>query len=381
VLGFDHTLSNGTDFTIWSAEPSFTARWVRNEKLTVDGGLWGQLRDIRQGAGANAAAGGLSAITGSLNKFYVGAAYLEALWRPTPRWLVRPGIRGDAYYDGTTTATSGDPRLTVRYKLFNRDIAGLPQSSDDSAVWLKASAGIYHQPPRFVLPLPGLDMLPLKYGLLQSYQTSLGAEIPLQHSFQFSVDGYFNYMDPTIFDLAVNATSVTTAPNRDLLPLGIPTQQMDVQQFIDRLTHPETGRAYGLEFLLRRQSKSGIFGWISYTISRSERLQGSQWIAYDFDRLQLLNLVVGMPLPRNWDLGLRAQYESGRPATTTAGYNAGRNDGYWRVDLRVDKRAVWRKWLLDFYVDITNVALLPEEIEPGTVIRYVLPTVGLRARF
>jgi hypothetical protein len=381
VLGFDHTLSNGTDFTIWSAEPSFTARWVRNEKLTVDGGLWGQLRDIQQGAGANAAAGGLSAITGSLNKFYVGAAYLEALWRPTPRWLVRPGIRGDAYYDGTTTATSGDPRLTVRYKLFNRDIAGLPQSSDDSAVWLKASAGIYHQPPRFVLPLPGLDMLPLKYGLLQSYQTSLGAEIPLQHSFQFSVDGYFNYMDPTIFDLAVNATSVTTAPNRDLLPLGIPTQQMDVQQFIDRLTHPETGRAYGLEFLLRRQSKSGIFGWISYTISRSERLQGSQWIAYDFDRLQLLNLVVGMPLPRNWDLGLRAQYESGRPATTTAGYNAGRNDGYWRVDLRVDKRAVWRKWLLDFYVDITNVALLPEEIEPGTVIRYVLPTVGLRARF
>jgi hypothetical protein len=159
------------------------------------------------------------------------------------------------------------------------------------------------------------------------------------------------------------------------------------------LTHPETGRAYGLEFLLRRQSKSGIFGWISYTISRSERFRPAMaatptmaatpaaWIPYDFDRLQLLNMVVGMPLPRNWDLGLRGQYEAGRPATTTAGYNAGRNDGYWRVDLRVDKRAVWRKWLLDFYVDITNVALLPEEIEPGTVIRYVLPTVGLRARF
>ena len=56
-------------------------------------------------------------------------------------------------------------------------------------------------------------------------------------------------------------------------------------------------------------------------------------------------------------------------------------DGYLRFDLRVDKRAVWQKWLLDFYVDITNVALLPEEIQPGTVIRYVLPTVGLRARF
>jgi hypothetical protein len=381
VLGYDHTFSTGTDFTIWSAEPSVSARWIQSEKLTLDGGLWGQLRDIRQGAAANAAAGPLAAITGSLEKFYVGSAYLEALWRPTPRLFIRPGLRGDAYNDGTTTATSADPRLTARYRLFNRELAGVPTSSDDSAVWLKASAGIYHQPPRFVLPLPGLDMLPLKYGLLRSYQTSLGAEIPLEHSFQFSVEGYFNYMDPTLFDLSVNSSSVITTPNATLVPTAIITQPLAEQMFIDRLTHPETGRAYGLEFLLRRQSKSGIFGWISYTISRSERLQGSQWIPYDFDRLQLLNMVVGMPLPRNWDLGLRGQYESGRPATTTAGYNAGRNSGYWRVDLRVDKRAVWRKWLLDFYVDVTNVALLPEEIQPGTVIRYVLPTVGLRARF
>jgi TonB family protein len=381
VLGYDHTFSMGTDFSIWSAEPSLTLRWVESEKLTLDGGLWGSLRDIVQGTGANAAAGALAEITSSLDKFYVGSGYLEALWRPTPRYLIRPGIRGDLYNDGTTSASSADPRLTVRYRLYDRDLPDVPVGSDDSAVWLKGSAGIYHQPPRFVLPLPGLDMLPLKYGLLQAYQTSLGVEIPLQNRFQLSVEGYFNYMDPTIFDLAVNATSVGTAPNTTLLPTSIVTQTMDAQQIIDRLTHPELGRAYGLEFLLRRQSKSGLFGWISYTISRSEREQGSQWVPYDFDRPQLLNLVVGMPLPRNWDLGLRGQYESGRPTTTTAGYNAGRNDGYWRIDLRVDKRAVWRKWLLDFYVDITNVALLPEEIEPGTVIRYVLPTAGLRARF
>ena len=41
----------------------------------------------------------------------------------------------------------------------------------------------------------------------------------------------------------------------------------------------------------------------------------------------------------------------------------------------------WRNWLLDFYVDVTNVALLPEEVQAGSVIRYVLPTVGLRGRF
>jgi hypothetical protein len=41
---------------------------------------------------------------------------------------------------------------------------------------------------------------------------------------------------------------------------------------------------------------------------------------------------------------------------------------------------VWRDWLLDFYVDVTNVALMPEEVAAGRVIRYVLPTVGLRGR-
>ena len=61
---------------------------------------------------------------------------------------------------------------------------------------------------------------------------------------------------------------------------------------------------------------------------------------------------------------LRLQYQSGKPTTTTAGYNAARGAGFVRFDVRVDKRVVWRSWLLDFYVDVTNVALLPEEVSP-----------------
>ena len=153
------------------------------------------------------------------------------------------------------------------------------------------------------------------------------------------------------------------------------------QDLVDRLTQPQLGRAYGGEILLRRQAKSGIFGWVSYTLSRSERMRDGQWVAYDFDRTHLVNVVAGLPLRRNWDLGLRLSYESGRPETITAGYNDARLTGYLRFDARIDKRAVWRSWLLDFYVDITNIALLPEEVQVGTVIRYVLPTVGLRGRF
>jgi TonB family protein len=380
VFGYDRSFSMGTDFSVWIAEPSISLRWVHSARLTLAAGVQGLFHDVNQGVGASPAANPLSAITAQLGRFYSASPYLEALWRPTPRLLIRPGVRADSYTDATTTASDIDPRLTVRYKLTERDLPDVPPGSDDSAVWLKGSAGIYHQPPRFVLPLPGLDMMPLKYGLLRSFQTSLGAEVPLAQRFTFSLEGFFNYMDPTVFDLAVNDASVITNANGTVAPNTLVTPPMDGQQIIDQLTKPQLGRAYGMEVLIRRQSKTGVFGWLSYTLSRSERQRGTAWVPYDFDRTHLVNLVAGLPLPRNWDIGFRWQYQSARPTTTTSGYNAARGAGYLRFDLRVDKRAVWRRWLLDFYVDITNVALLPEEATPGTVIRYVLPTVGLRGR-
>jgi hypothetical protein len=215
---------------------------------------------------------------------------------------------------------------------------------------------------------------------LRSFQTSLGVEVPLEDRFQLATEAYFNYMDPTIFDLSVNNATAGQDANAGLIPTTVVVNDRG-QEIIDRLTAPQLGRSYGLEVLLRRTAKSGIFGWVSYTLSRSERQRGPTWVPYDFDRSQLINVVAGLPLRRNWDIGLRLQYQSGKPETITAGYNAARTAGYVRFDLRVDKRAVWRSWLLDFYVDITNVALLPEEVQVGTVIRYVLPTVGLRGRF
>jgi TonB family protein len=381
VGGYDRTESMGTDFTIWSADPELKGRLEVDKTLALQAGITGDLRLLRPGANTNAAAGSLAAITSSLSSSQTGSVYFEGIWRPSPLWLIRPGVRGDIYHDDTATKPAFDPRLTVRYKLGERDLPDVAPGSDDAAVWLKGSTGLYHQPPRFVVPLPGLDMMPLKYGLLEAWQSSLGAEVPLGARFTLSTEAFYNYMNPTIFDLSTNAATIGTGANSTLIPTSIINMPDPGQMYIDRLTTPQTGRAYGLEFLLRRQAQNGVFGWISYTLSRSERDRNGVVAPYDYDRTHLLNLVVGVPLRRNWDLGLRAQYESGEPATTTYGYNTARADGYVRFDVRVDKRAVYRSWLLDFYVDITNVALMPEEITPGQTIRYVLPTVGFRGRF
>jgi hypothetical protein len=97
--------------------------------------------------------------------------------------LAPDGVRADVFADGETSKAAVDLRFTAlptRASPRRRST-----DSDDSVVWLKGSAGIYHQPPRFVLPLPGLDMMPLRFGLL----------------LVFFLLGFFNYMDPTIFDL------------------------------------------------------------------------------------------------------------------------------------------------------------------------------------
>ena len=382
VLGYDHTDSAGSNVATWVVEPSMRWSWRTGERLTLVSGLEGSFHDFVQGQASTVSPNAFSLATFSqgLTVLYQGTALAEALWRPTQRWLIRPGVREDVYYDKNVTRSGFDPRLTLRYKVGERNLPGLAPGSDNSAIWLKGAVGIYHQPPRFVLPLPGFDNLPLKYGMQKSIQSSLGVEAPLQEHFSLSLEGYFAYMDPTLFDLSVNSQNLNTTGNTSLIPLTTAAPEATAQQILDRLAKPNTGRAYGVEVLIRREAKSGLFGWLSYSLSRSERYRDGAWLPYDFDRTHLVNLVTGLRLPRNWDLGIRFQYQSGLPATTTYGYNTARASGYYRVDLRIDKRAVWQKWMLDFYIDLLNAAVLPEEVTPGTYIRYVLPTAGLRAR-
>lgn len=382
VTGYDHSISAGTDVSQLVVEPGARWRLTASDRLTVAAGLEGAVHRLDQGDSLSPLDElTVRELTRDLDSVTTGGGYLEALWRPTAALLIRPGIRSDTWYDGSDSKTGVDPRLTVRYRLATRSIENLDPESDASGLWLKASAGVYHQPPRFVLPLPGLDIMPLRYGLLRSIQTSLGVEVPLSSTASFTAEGFYNHLDPTVFDLAFNESAVNNAANTNLFPESSFPPETEVQELIDRLVQKQRGRAYGLELLLRRRAANGLFGWVSYTLSRSARRRDGAWAPYDFDRMHLLNLVAGLPLPRNWDVSLRLQYNSGKPATTTSGYNTARTDPTTRFDLRIDKRAVWNRWLLDFYVDVTNIAVLPEEVMPGAKLRYVLPTVGLRGRF
>jgi len=386
VLGRDRSLLDDsghqpTQFAAWVAEPSARLEWRPTASFTGALGIDGALHDSTAQVPVNRD-GSMdpfnSAVIRGAGRSYRASAFTEAVWRPNDDSLVRAGVRLDGYGDRTGSRVAVDPRLTVRYRLARRELDDVPPDSDDSSIWLKASTGIYHQPPRYVIPVPGLDELPVSYGLLRSIQSSLGVEVPLPGRLEVTAEGYYNHLDPTFFELALPKNNSVIAPLPSLFPVPGPASSDD--PYFDQLAVHAPGRAFGAELMARRKSTTGVYGWASYTLSLSERLLDGRWRPYDFDRTHLFNLVAGIPLGRNWDLGLRLQYQSGKPEPVL-GEAIARNAGYARFDLRFDKRAVWNRWILDFYVDITNVSVMPEEVRAGQTIRYALPTVGLRGRF
>ena len=112
-----------------------------------------------------------------------------------------------------------------------------------------------------------------------------------------------------MLDLSVNDPFPDDGPSTP--PGQVPQDPPDEEEDTIVLQR-SSGRSYGLELLIRRESTTGVFGWLSYTLSRSERNIDGRLRAFDFDRTHVLNLVAGIRLPRSWQLGLRTAYFSGR---------------------------------------------------------------------
>jgi TonB family protein len=301
------------------------------------------------------------------------AGYVEAEWKPTDRLLVVPGLRVD-WFDGTRELTA-DPRLTVRWGLTDQLLA-------------KAAVGLFHQEPTG-------DQLDIGFGnpALQTERAlhySLGAEYrPLPH-ISIDVTGFYKDM----WNMVGRSDAMITR-NGALVP--------------EVYNNGAKGRVYGADVLVRHELFENFFGWIAYTLSRSERRDpgSTSWRLFDFDQTHIFTALASYKLPRNWEVGLRWRYVTGKPYTpitgavfdsnldafvaTTGPTNSARMGAFHQLDLRIDKRWVYDGWMLNAYVDMQNAynRTNPEaytyrydyaqkEVAGGLP---VLPIFGLRAEF
>ncbi len=135
------------------------------------------------------------------------------------------------------------------------------------------------------------------------------------------------------------------------------------------------GRSYGFELFLQQNLTGNLFAVFSYTWFKSEFSgKDGKLIPTAWDNTNLISFVGGYKLPRNWELGVKYRYQGGAPYTPfdlvasqrnylTLGtgvldysqLNTQRLAAFNAMDVRVDKKWNYKKSLLDFYIDFTNV--------------------------
>jgi TonB family protein len=239
--------------------------------------------------------------------------------------------------------TAVDPRIALRWDATTR-------------VTLKAAFGIYHQAPtpEDLSAVFGNPQLTTSF----ARHTLAGAAFKFTKTTTFEVTGFYNVMD----DLVARNTSPAPALAEALLQDG-------------------SGRAYGVQMMLRQEQLGPFFGWISYSISRSERQDapGLPYRLFDYDQTHTLTAVASLDLGKGWEIGARFRFSSGFPRTpVVAGYldaqagwqpvfgakNTIRIPAFAQLDARVAKQFKIGKTEAEVYLDVQNATNTanPEEI-------------------
>ncbi|HXJ18691.1 MAG TPA: TonB-dependent receptor [Polyangia bacterium] len=297
----------------------------------------------------------------------------EVELRPMKPVLISAGLRAD-YFQRIHQSVLA-PRLSVRYELAPR--------------WaVKGAVGMYHQMPNVEETDPAFGNPALKAE--RAVHVALGAEWRPRPGTTFEATGFYKRLSSL-----VSPTGATQVENGADVPLNY--------------DNGGRGRVIGLELVARRELAAGLFGWVAYTLSRSERLDSGQtdWRLFDYDQTHILTAVASYDLPRHWRVASRFRYVSGNPETPVIGsvfnsvtdeydpvfgqVNSARQPPFVQLDVRLDKQWVFDRWLLDAYLDLQNATnhTNPE----GIAYNYdytqskvsqglpILPFLGLRAEF
>lgn len=299
--------------------------------------------------------------------------YLEGDYRPVDALQFIPGLRVD--HSGILKKWSFDARLGVRYHV-----------NDDVVV--KAAVGNYHRTPDpyQIIPVYGNPNL----GFEKAMQYSAGAEWQITDALSFDAEVFYKDMR----SLVSPSSRMVHGPN------GYGPELY---------TNGGLGRVVGAEFFLRHKLSNRFFGWLTYTISRSERKDfgADAWRRFDNDQTHILSLIASYDLPKHWSIGGRFRLVSGNLYTpivgstydvTTGSYmqvpgatNAERMPLFHQLDVRVDKRWIMKGWTLNLYLDIQN--LYNRQNPEGWIYSYdssqsarvnglpFIPAFGIRGEF
>lgn len=247
------------------------------------------------------------------------------------------------------------PRISVSYALNNQ--------------WsLNSSIGTYYQLPSYTTlgyrdhTNTLVNQSNLKY--IKSNHLVSGLEFKPNNSTKFTVEGFYKSYANYPFSVR-NQISIANL-GADFGVVGN-----------EEVTSTSKGKAYGFEIFAQKKSFTSLYGIFSYTFVRSEfDNQLLQSVPSSWDNQHLLTITAGKKLQRNWEIGTKFRLVGGKPFTpydmnassVIANYNI-TNQGildysklnserfttYTQLDIRIDKTWFWKKFSLNFYIDVQNL--------------------------
>ncbi len=304
----------------YGVKPSFT--FYVNAHNSVHFGLQGIYYTFKPGTGTGVEGDESSVKELTQQHGLEAAAYLDHEWKPSSKFGVQYGVRfsayqylgkGTAYYYNDTTPGIRrtlvgtkqyganelikaynylEPRMTARYAL-----------TPDHA--LKASYArttqYMHQLSNTASPTP-LDIW-----------TPSTNNIQPQVADQYTI-GYVYDAPSNIFEISAEVFYKNMEHQLDY----IDNANLELNQQIEADLLQSHSRSYGLE-LMARKDIGTTTGWVSYTLSRSERqtigISKDEWFLNRYDRTHNLNLVITHELSKRASLSANWVYASGTPAT------------------------------------------------------------------
>lgn len=218
----------------------------------------------------------------------------------------------------STTYVTPEPRVALNYVINAK--SSVKASYNRMAQYLQLISNTAASTPLDVYTLATNNMKPLiadqgSIGYFRNFKDNM---------FETSVELYYKYMQNQL-DYVDNANLFINEQVESQLLQGL-------------------GRAYGAEFYVKK-SKGKLQGWISYTLSKTERLvrgiSNDNWFYSRYDRTHCLNTSLNYDITKRWNVSANFVFLSGTPATfpntkiQVQGYNIPYNTDGIRNNYRI----------------------------------------------
>ena len=295
-------------------------------------------------------------VLSEINVFQYGVYLQTAKKFFSDQLQLSAGVRWDASDYNENTQNPLDqfsPRFSLSYKI-NPEFA------------LNFNTGIYYQ-------LPAYTALGFKENGEFSNKESLtyvrnshvvaGVEYNGKSNLRLTVEGYYKKYKNYPFSLRNQISLANIGGNFGV----VGNEPLDSRGF---------GETYGIEFLAQKRTVNNFYGIVAYTFGYSKfsnaagNLLPSSW-----DSRHIVAVTAGKYLNRNWNLGARFRLQSGLPETPydlqrsalvniwniANGplqnfdlLNSTRGNLSHQLDLRAEKKWIFKKWQFTAYLDIVN---------------------------